>query len=341
MQVISRKMVKKASPRTQAVFLLALLFITVVAFLAWWGIGLVKNAVLTGLVNTINIQQGILEGKTPVEGFIFRNETPVITPVGGIVEFLVPDGERVRVGKPVAEITVPALDNVAGSKVVTVRAPLAGVVSYRIDGLEEIYNPENMAKLPLEKVTGRYQPQDLEDDKGETKVERGQVIFKLINNHKPGYIYLRVPKAENKDDILAEGNEINLYLNVKDKSRTPFLVKNIVYDKDYLRMIVGINNLPMELYQSRKIKAQLVTGRYPGYLIPQQALVKKKGQPGIYLVYKGAVVWEPVEIKGEVNQDLAIQADLKKLPAKTPSRLAPNAIVVINPGYVEEGQRVD
>ena len=108
-----------------------------------------------------------------------------------------------------------------------------------------------------------------------------------------------------------------------------------------MRLIVGINNLPLELYNRRKIQVELVTGRFPGFLIPQQAVINKESQPGIYLVYKGAVVWEPVMIVGEVNQDLAIKTDLEKLPKGTPSRLAPNAIVVINPGYVEEGQAVD
>jgi len=345
MQQVSRKIAKKTGlrfRRARGAFLLtAFLSVTVLVFLVWWGFVLVKQTVLSGLVKTINVQQGIIEDKKVVEGFVFRDETIVPSPAGGTVRYLVAEGERVRLGKTVAEITVPALDNATGSKVIAVRAPVAGVVSYRIDGLENIYSPENLTKLPVEKLTGLYQPREAKNNRPADRVERGQGIFKLVNNLNPGYLYLEVPKAEFKEQFFEEGREISLYLEQDNQRRIYFLIKSLTSEGDYYRVILGINNLPMELYHQRKVTPALVTGRFNGFLVPDQAIVEKGGQPGIYLVYKSAVIWEPVKVVGKVNGDVAVKADSKKLPKGIQSRLAPNASVIVNPGYVEEGQAVN
>lgn len=163
-----------------------------------------------------------------------------------------------------------------------------GLVSYKIDGLEEIYNAKNILS---------YEPKDfkvidpiineIDDNKN---VNFGQPLFKIIDNYE-WYVIVKIPNSSIRSleigkDVLLEfdNNEIikSRIINMNsDENDTLLVLKNT----DYL----------YKFYNERYVDIRIIINKYEGLKIPIKSIIKKNGVEGVYIEdISGIVKFRPV-----------------------------------------------
>ena len=303
-----------------AVRKLVLLLITIyVAFVAY---RFVHDLVVIHLAEIKQVPRGIIQAVVPAQGILLRNEQTVIAPRTGLLKVLIPDGERVRVGQVIAQVVTTSLNSRSGEKEFNITAPRAGLVSYHLDGLEEIYSIKNINELDLEKVqTIKSQPKQV---LAGNKVEEGKPFCKILNNLDPLYIVAELSGQFNIE-TMEKGESVLLSLDPdeKDIHRAVLVEKNYGGSPD--RIILSLGNYPKDMTILRKVSFKIITERYEGYYVPFGAIVRKEGKDGIYTIYKETVRWKGIEIRGRVDENVAIKG------------VTPDMEVIFNPTYVKEG----
>ncbi|TEB10299.1 hypothetical protein Pmgp_02496 [Pelotomaculum propionicicum] len=258
-----------------------------------------------------------------LDGILLKDENVARAPAGGLLRFTNPDGRRLEVGAKAADIET-AGEQGADGQTFAVYTSSAGIFCSHLDGLESTLTPANrdVLDLPgLEKIAGRSMAAG-------TRVEKGQPIFKIIDNLSPVFIYGSIAKtslpagyADKPVWLQAAWN--NLTLRIKSSS--------LVDKGDRWEGYFLLSGYPEAIVHNRKVSLTVTTKQLKGLLVPSRAVVYRAGQPGIYMVVKKKAQWEPVDIKGELAGWVAIAGD----------ELVEGARYVSNPVLVREGWFVE
>ncbi len=323
---------------------LGMVGLLILASVLWWGYNTIKTSLVSKLVDWEPAKQGVLEDITPVDAVLVREERVVSTLQGGKLKPVIPEGERVRKGALVAYVTVDTIEAADGQKDIPLSAPATGIVCYHVDGLEGLVTPENLEKLGAAKIISAAtsttpaaagQPDARQDGKTVLQVQSGQPVFKIFNNLKATYFLSDLSKAVVPPGFVKDGKIAHGRLQSGEDSIS-FRILPGTKGGSTQYLLMTTSSYRPEFVHNRVTKLDLISSRFQGYIIPKGALVNKDGQTGIYIVYKETASWEPVKVKGEVKDQVAVE------PAGKPgsTRLVPNALVVTNPALVQEGQPV-
>ncbi len=284
----------------------------------------ISDLVVTRLAQVEQIRHGVVQTTVRASGIVVREERVVPAPRTGKLKVLVPEGERVRVGEIVGQAIVPSLDSTTGEKLFNIKAPVAGVVSYYLDGLEEVYSPKNLKELDLSKVeTIKSEPRQILPG---SQLEEGRPAFKIVNNLEPVYIIAEVSDSQ----ILSEKTrKKSLLLSFSPETKpaeAELLERNFRGQSN--RVLLRLGSHLQNLATVRSQTFDIITERFTGYVVPSKAIVIKEGQHGIYMVYKERVRWKKVDISGMAEEKVVI------------SGVTPDIKVILNPEYVKEGYPV-
>ena len=299
-----------------------LVLILISLYLIFLTYNFVHDLVVARLAKVEMISRGIVQAAVPAQGILVRDEIPVTAPRTGLLKVIVPGGERVRVGQVVAQVVAVSLDSHSGEKAYNITAPRAGIVSYHLDGLEEVYSRKNINELDLEKVQ-TLQPEVKQILPG-NQVEEGKPVFKIVNNLEPLFVIADSSGEVNSVEI-EKGSTVLLSLGSDEKDVSYAVLSEKNFGGSSGRMLLSLSSYANNLIAPRTITFKVITERYEGFFIPAGAIVRKEGKDGIFTVYKERVRWKGVEIQGRVGDKVVITgvtADLK---------------VVLNPQYVKEG----
>ena len=147
-----------------------------------------------------------------------------------------------------------------------ITAPMAGLVSYRVDGLEEILTPSDFTTLTKETL------ENLDVKTGKivsTSTESG----KIINNFNC-YI-ATILNSEAAKDVkvgknvkitLASGNELNASIKYKANE-----------NDDEVLIVFELKNLPQELIEYRKISFNITWWNVSGLRVPNSSIIEENG----------------------------------------------------------------
>lgn len=145
-----------------------------------------------------------------------------------------------------------------------VKAPMSGIVSYKVDGLEETLTPENFSSLSKEYL------ESLELKTGKlvaTSQESGKVIDNFCC-----YIVTISSSEEAKKAEVGQKIKIRLSNNIE----IPAEITNIIKENDTeVAMILKIEKQIQELINYRKISFDLIWWDDSGLKVPNQAIVKE------------------------------------------------------------------
>ncbi len=145
-----------------------------------------------------------------------------------------------------------------------ISAPVSGIVSYRVDGLEEVLTPESFASLNTKMLT------DLKLKTGEIVASSGE-NGKVINNFE-GYIVTSLnSKKANEAQI---GDSVKLRLSNSEE-----ITAEVVYliQEEDTRLITFKITSGLELLANyRKITFDIIWWSYSGLKVPNTALVSEK-----------------------------------------------------------------
>ena len=131
-----------------------------------------------------------------------------------------------------------------------VKAPMSGIVSYRVDGLEETLTPDNFSAL--------------------SKVATNDECGKVINNF---CCYIATVSSSEEAKQAKVGDEIKVRLsnNVEVSAE----ISNIVKEDEDILIILKLNKQVEELINYRKITFNLIWWDASGLKIPNQAIVQE------------------------------------------------------------------
>lgn len=165
-----------------------------------------------------------------------------------------------------------------------IKSTRSGIVSYRVDGLEESLNPNNLESLSEEYLnnlglkTGKI-------------VATNEECGKIIDNF-TCYIATISSSEQAKTAEIGDKVKIRLSNNAEIDAKIKY-IKHEENDK-YL-IVLEVNNEITELINYRKISFDLIWLSYSGFKVPNQAIVEKDGLK--YVVRKRAGYLSKILIK--------------------------------------------
>lgn len=212
-----------------------------------------------------------------------------------------------------------------GSAKSAVYAPEAGVVSYEVDGLEDI--------LKADKI-GEYTVSDVEswtEAIQNSKKETPGVIGKIANNFVWYYVYL---DSEENAERLNVGKKVDVRFKVDD---VPELYGEIasISEPENGKVVVSVALTEgKELWlKYRTADADIIVNSYSGLKIPVSTIRYKEGTTGVYVLRERVVRFRTVEVLYKDDQYAIVKEDNT---AENSLRLYD--ALIISDNEVEEGQ---
>ena len=147
-----------------------------------------------------------------------------------------------------------------------IEATDSGVVSYRVDGLEEVLQTSDFSKLNkdfLEKLNLKT---------GQT-IASSEEMGKIINNYK---CYIIFNSDSNEAKSAKQGDSIKIRL--QNSETTNATVENIIEESDGSKTItIKITNDVEKLISYRKISLDIIWWSADGFRVPNEAIKEKDG----------------------------------------------------------------
>ncbi|WP_156456453.1 HlyD family efflux transporter periplasmic adaptor subunit [Abyssisolibacter fermentans] len=177
-----------------------------------------------------------------------------------------------------------------------------GLISYKLDGLEEVYTLDNVMNMAIDKFD--IEQSEIIDNNEITTIKAGQAMFKISNNNK-WYIACKVNKSSINGII--EGKNINIRLDNK------LILKSYVYkikeQDDEALLIFQFDNYYYEFYQNRHMKIEIIKTSNEGLKIPISTIIQKDDLKGVYVSNINNIVrFMPIEIIYQ-NDEFAVVKD--------------------------------
>ena len=149
------------------------------------------------------------------------------------------------------------------SGVEDLKAPISGVVSYKVDGYEEILSPSNFSNLSKETLK-------------KLDIKTGQVVAdslesgKIINNF-GCYIACILNSKQAKEAKL--GTTVKLRL--PNNSEVSSSIEYISHEEDDTILVLKLSEQVQELVSYRKISFDIIWWSYSGIKVPNGAIRKR------------------------------------------------------------------
>jgi putative membrane fusion protein len=309
---ISRRR-KRRTPDSCLPYLALAVLLICGAFIAWGRLAVLLSGVQ--FLTQQEICQTVL-----LEGILVKEEIVIRSPVTGKVHFKATDGNRLEMGAPAAEV-VAVEGGGASYRLIT---PSAGMFCTHLDGLENVLSPANLDVLDFSSLDRISRKQVLEGE----RVEKGQPVFKLIDNLSATYLYTETSKTDFPVQLKEGSNWFKATWN-----DLPLMVKtySIVEKGDRWEGLFQLSGFPDELVHNRQVSLKIISVRLAGFLVPQYAVVYRDETPGIYLAVKKRAQWVPVKVEGELLGKVAISG----------RGLGEDTRYVSNPLLVRDGSLVE
>lgn len=143
-----------------------------------------------------------------------------------------------------------------------VKAPISGIVSYRVDGLEEVLTPDNFSNLSKEYLEG-------------LNLSTGKIVAtsneagKVIDNF---YCYIATITSSEEAKQAKVGDKVKVRLS--NNIETDAEITNIIKEDDGdIILILRLTEQIKELINYRKITFDLIWWNTSGLKVPNQAIV--------------------------------------------------------------------
>lgn len=331
------RIVVKFVGKTGTTKLVAIVLLVIAIWLvSTFVIGVIKST----FVNIETISYGELQDVIEATGYFVKTEEVILAPQNGKLNKVISEGERVRKMANVAEVMTPSIETASGQAKFLIKAPRSGIVSYQLDGSEQLFTPEGFEKLNPQKLIETFESD--EDVTDETEIaqeepQKGKPILKIIDNLKPVFLYLQIKREG--PELFFEGEQIQL--NLMNPASGEFdvevtgLIRKVKNSGVYHQILVESNYFEQFLLGKRKIVLKIVKNSYKGYIVPKDSLVQKEGKTGLFIVYKEMAKWLEVEVLGNVAGEVSVKG------LENGDLLNENTVFITNPSLVDEGENVN
>ncbi|NLZ28469.1 MAG: hypothetical protein GX887_05830 [Firmicutes bacterium] len=219
---------------------------------------------------------------------------------------------------------IETLSGSKGYESIPVRSPMAGVVSYSIDGLEEKY----LSGYPYDLLAPENGEVGQDVPPKKEFVAEGESLFKLVNNWE--WFFSVVLEGEERE-IMARRKEVNIVFSFFPNEPIQAVLVDMEEEPEARKtyFTYRISRQIPGFTRYRQAEAEINYYTYEGIKIPHSAIIEDEGVTGVYLNDKGIVAYYPVDIIYETDYDVIVDG------------IPPNSIVIIRPELVKEGQRME
>lgn len=163
-------------------------------------------------------------------------------------------------------------------------APMSGVVSYRVDNLEEVLTPDNFEMLSKEFLDGL-------DLKTGQIVTTSDQMGKVINNYEC-YIATIIDSNEAKE--AEAGKKVTLRLSTQDEVKATITYISEQEDGSIL-VVFKISECVEKLIDYRKISFDIIWWKFEGLKVPKSAIIYDNGLS--YVVRNRAGYYNKILVK--------------------------------------------
>lgn len=147
-----------------------------------------------------------------------------------------------------------------------VKAPMSGIVSYKVDGLEEILTPDNFETLSKEYLESL----DLKTGK---IVATNEECGKIIDN-----FYSYIATITSSEEVKQAKVGDNIKIRLSNNKEIPAQITNIVKEENEdILLILRFDKEIEELINYRKISFDLIWWKDTGLKVPNEAIVNADG----------------------------------------------------------------
>lgn len=242
--------------------------------------------------STYLAEYGTLEVKQEAECLIVRNEKVYKAPSSGSVERLEKDGQLLRAGSPVV--------SVGGGEE---ESDMRGVVSYRSDGFESRFTPENMADLTADSLASYRDSESRVTEAAGDTAEAGDVIFKIIDNSQ---WYMVCWMSEEEASIFSEGSSVSV--RPDGENEVEMTVYSLTAQDEERRVILSCNRFYEGFDKYRVVECEIIASAYSGIILETDSIVEEDGVRGVYVVDKfGENNFTPVNILSSQGGKTVVQ----------------------------------
>lgn len=217
------------------------------------------------------------------------------------------------------------------------QAEYSGIVSYKIDGLEKYYKPDDLSIYTRDYL--REHSRRIENET-KTQVEKGDMLFKLIDNFSYN-MALSIEDLSSLGDIKI-GDKLNVELSENNIIRGNVAKINKSKDKSGV-VILYLDEMIDKLYSERIRNVKIVKNKQKCYKIPKSAIIKRKGIFGVYVQeIHGLVKFVPIDVIQPLNSSSYVSSGDKngviKISDKEYKTITINDSIVLNPKTVDDSQ---
>lgn len=240
--------------------------------------------------------------------------------------------------------------NLAGS-ISTNKVPYysgrAGIITYKIDGLESTYSYEDVMNM-TPSLTARLD-YTMSDKSQQGTVVKDEGIYKIIKN----FDYYIAATVDNEKAKLFEENKYIKTRILSDGQQHEVwgFIKKINYGSESSVLILYFDDYFYKVYDRRYVDLELITDIHDGLKISSEALAEKDGRTGVYVVDASNIIkFFPVEILGQDESTTVVSTGeyageserrIIYIDEKKYSTIKTFDKVVIEPDKVYEGQIAD
>lgn len=223
-------------------------------------------------------------------GFVCVNEYMLTANTSGKISPVVNEGERAA--KNYAMYALQSVD-AEGNNIGTPQyfyAPLAGVISYRIDGYEGTDDLNAIQSLNLEELYT-----ELQDKTYEPTAAANEACAKIIDNVGALRLVCVLPHSDYADN-LEETSSVKISFPELGFQATGS-INTVLNNQDNVVLDMNISGARDSLYLARVVKVEFGEYKKQDIALPTAAVIYRDGEAGVYALSKRFVYWKAVELK--------------------------------------------
>lgn len=186
------------------------------------------------------------------------------------------------------------LEGIYNNSIDVIYAQASGVVSYSLDGYEQILSPINIKNFKLNNIKEIINSLD----RGKKDTDKGvSAGIKLVDNFE---WYTLSLISTNQTEGLKVGKKVRLRFGEFENAEVNGEVYEVSQpDGDTCLVIVKINEYINNFYKKRIAKMDIIKDYNEGFIVPVKAIVVKDNIKGVYALKKGMVKFVPVAVMTE------------------------------------------
>ncbi len=214
----------------------------------------------------------------------------------------------------------------------------SGIITYFLDGYEDLLNYENRYKIDYQKIfTSPIEAKDsLQAD-----ISGGQAFFKIISIFE-WYLVCQIETDNISDYVVGEQLEVTLLGKTLQAD-----ISDVFEAGNKGILVVKVRSAHSDFYKQRKVDVKIRLAEAKGIKIYDNCLVKSKGEQGVYAVDANQQIYFiPIKVLAEVDDGVIVKEGSFNITnedgeIQSISTVKQGDRVVVNAVKYSEGQKVD